>query len=109
MPPGAAGRALGPQPREYLLARDQCHLTAFQIVVAPIQRLPRECKFVKKIDHHVLHQLVTRAPCVSRHLLKLRLYFWGKVHFHRLHSFSEKTCYAAATAPASSLRRRRAL
>jgi hypothetical protein len=79
---GAAGRALGPEPREYFIAGDEFNPAAFQIVVAPIKRFPRKGDFVKEIGHDVLHQLVTPASGVSRHLFKLRLYFGGKVYFH---------------------------
>jgi hypothetical protein len=87
--PSAASRAPGPEPREYFIAGDGSNPAAFQIVVAPIERLPRDGEFVKEIGHDVFHEFVAPASGVSRHLLKLRLYFRGKVDFHNFGSFSE--------------------
>jgi hypothetical protein len=88
---GAAGRALRPEPREYFIARDGFNTAAFQIVVAPIEGLPREGEVFKEICHHVFHELVTPASRVSRHPLKLRLYFGGEMHFHGFGSLYENT------------------
>jgi len=89
--PGAASRALRPEPREYFIAGDGFDPAAFQIVIAPIERLPRGGEFVKEIGHDVFHEFVTPASGLSRHLLKFRLYFGGKVDFHNFGSFSENT------------------
>src|SRR5271168_4312369 len=66
---GSAGRALGPEPREYFLAGDRFNPAAFQIVVAPIERFPREAEFLKKLAHHVFHEFVTPASTIPCHLL----------------------------------------
>jgi hypothetical protein len=96
---GSAGRALGPQPGKYFVAWDGFKPAAFLIVIAAIERFPREGEILKEICHHVFHQLIAPAACVSRHLLKFRLYFRGEMHFHGFNSFSENTCCAAVPGP----------
>ena len=91
MLPGAAGGALRPESREDFIAGDEFDPAAFQIVVAAIQRFPRKGDFVEEIGYDVLHQFVTPASGISRHLFKLRLDFGGKVDFHSCGSFSENT------------------
>ena len=100
---GTAGHALSSEPREYFIAGDGLNPAAVQIVVTLIKRLPREGEFVKEIGYHVLHELVTPGSRVPRHLLKLRLYFRGKVDFHSFGSFSENTRYAVGMGGRHSL------
>jgi hypothetical protein len=64
------------------LTINRLHASAFQIIVAPIHRLPRVNQLVKKAHHCVFQQFVAAASGVSRHLIKLRLHVWGKMHFH---------------------------
>lgn len=76
MLPGAAGRALGPEPREHFIAGDEFNPAAFQIVVAPIKRFPRKGDFVEEISHDILHQLITPASSVSRHRAICSSFVW---------------------------------
>jgi len=79
-----ASHALGSKPREHFSAWSWLNPAALQIVVTAIERLPRQSKFFKEIRHDVFHELVTSASGVSRHLVKLSLYFGRKVDIHSL-------------------------
>ena len=69
---GAVGRALGPKPREYLIAGNGFNPAAFQIFIAPVERLLREGQLIEKFSDNVLDKLVTPASGLSRHPLQLR-------------------------------------
>jgi hypothetical protein len=62
---GAAGCALGPKPCEYFIARDRFNPAAFQVVITPVERFPRESEIFQKIRHHVFHELVTPTAGVA--------------------------------------------
>src|SRR5215472_252289 len=65
------------------LTIDAFVLAAVHFVVTSVKHFPRISQLVVKADHGIFDNLGRLPASLTGHFLKLGLYVWAEIHFHR--------------------------